>query len=124
MTDEADRKSKLVREVNALPGGAARRLEDKYAVGLLDLVIKLPGHPFFWAEGKMIDGNVFGPTARQHEEGMRWIKAGVPVLLIGWKRTHLFVSPWTKQANIENCFNGPSPWLTTLQNYLNQKAPK
>ena len=61
--NEADRKRRLVSEVRLL-GGQARRLEDRWAVGLLDLVIKLPDQPFIWAEGKLIDGNLFAPTGR------------------------------------------------------------
>ena len=53
MPNEADRKRELVKAVKAL-GGAARRVEDAWAVGVLDLAIKLPGVPFIWAEGKII----------------------------------------------------------------------
>ena len=74
---ESDYKRKLVAEINRLPGSRARRIEDRYGVGILDLLIKLPGVPAFWAEGKVIKDNVFGPTQSQFEEGLRWIEAGV-----------------------------------------------
>ena len=45
MPNEADRKRELVKAVKAL-GGHARRIEDSWAVGVLDLIIKLPGVPF------------------------------------------------------------------------------
>lgn len=118
MTDEADRKRKLVREINLLPGAYARRIEDRWAVGVLDLVFKLPGHPWIWAEGKIIDGNLFAPTERQLIEGNRIQATGTPALLFGWKKSVMFVSPWTKQAHIDQCAYGSAPWLTVLQNYL------
>ena len=81
---------------------------------MLDLVLKLPGHPWIWAEGKMVDDNLFGPTERQWVEGVRWIKDWHPVLLFGWKKGFMFVWPWTKQANIRTCFFG-SPWVRVLK---------
>ncbi len=54
---EADYKRKLVAEVNALRGGYARRIEDRFAVGMLDLIIKLPDVPLVFAEAKLINGN-------------------------------------------------------------------
>ena len=38
---EADFKRRLVSEIKML-GGQARRIEDRFAVGVLDLIIKLP----------------------------------------------------------------------------------
>ena len=53
--NEADRKRELVRAVKAI-GGHARRIEDSWAVGVLDMIIKLPGVPVVFAEGKIIKG--------------------------------------------------------------------
>ena len=47
MPNEADRKRELVKAVKAL-GGHARRIEDSWAVGVLDLIIKLPWVPFIF----------------------------------------------------------------------------
>jgi|SRR5580693_4692406 hypothetical protein len=116
--DEATRKRELVREINALSGGYARRWEDRWATGLLDLVIKLPGHPLLWGEGKMVDGNLFAPTERQWHEGERIIAAGMPAVLIGWKQKFMFVSPWVKQADIRTCFFGSGQWVSVLLEYL------
>ena len=115
--NEADRKLGLVKGIKAL-GGFARRLEDKYALGLLDLVIKLPGQPMFWAEGKLIDGNLFAPTARQYEEGRAWMQAGVEVVLIGWDRKNMYVSPWVKQADKRQCWIGSFDDARSLQEYM------
>lgn len=103
MINEASFKAQLVKDVRAL-GGYARRLEDKYALGLLDLVIKLPQHPFLIAEGKLIEGHAFAPTARQYEEGKAWIKAGVKVLLIGWHGKSMYISPWVSKADKRDCY--------------------
>ena len=101
--NEADFKAQLVKNVRAL-GGYGRRLEDKYALGLLDLVIKLPQHPFLVAEGKLIAGHAFAPSARQYEEGKSWINAGVKVLLIGWHQKSMYISPWVKKADKRECY--------------------
>jgi hypothetical protein len=118
VSDEADKKRKLVKEVNSLPGGWARRWEDRWAVGVLDLLIKLPGHPLLWAEGKIVDHNLFAPTLAQYVEGTKLIASGQRPILIGWKQSLMFISPWVKKAHIDDCFSGPAPWLKTLQDYL------
>jgi hypothetical protein len=87
---------------------------------LLDLVIKLPGHPLFFAEGKMIEGNLFAPTLLQYQEGKKWLEVGVLALLIGWKQKSMFVSPWVRQADVRSCFFGSGQWVTVLQEYLNE----
>ena len=109
--DEAAHKRKLVAEIKALSGGQARRIEDRWAVGVLDLILKLPGLPLVVAEGKIFDGNLFMPTEKQFEEGQRWINAGVPALLIGWKgkTKEMFVSPMARRVDIKDgCFG--SSW--------------
>lgn len=117
--NEAQRKAKLVEEINAL-GGYAHRWEDRYRVGLLDLVLKLPDpFPIIWAEGKVIKGNVFAPTERQFEEGQKIIRAGMKALLIGWKDKTMYVSPWAPWALREECFSGPAR-VATLVEYLNE----
>jgi len=116
--DEATRKRELVREINALPGGYARRWEDRWATGLLDLVMKLPGHPILWGEGKIVSGNLFFPTERQWVEGNRILAAGMPAVLIGWKARNMYVSPWVEQADIRTCFYGSGQWVGVLFEYL------
>ena len=83
---EADHKRELVAAINALPGGRARRIEDRYGTGILDLVIKLPDRPLILAEAKLINGHLFAPTGAQYEEGKKWQAAGVNCLLLGWKQ--------------------------------------
>ena len=122
--NEADRKRELVKDVKRL-GGQARRLEDRWAVGLLDLVVKLPGQPFIWAEGKLIDGNLFAPTGAQYEEGMKWIKAGTDVVLLGWQDSLMFISPWVKKADKRECWTiGKGSDADSLLEYLKVKNAK
>lgn len=99
---ESDYKRNLVKEVNALPGGYARRFEDKFGVGRLDLIIKLPALPIFFAEAKMFTGNVFTPTELQYLEGQRILAAGVDVFLLGWKNGALYIAPWARWADIRD----------------------
>lgn len=114
--NEATRKKNLVADVIAI-GGKARRYEDRFAVGLLDLGIKLPDVPFFWAEGKLIRGQAFGPTPSQFQEGQEWEAAGVRVFLIGWKGNVMAVSPWVERADMRSCFVGFAH-AGTLQDYF------
>jgi hypothetical protein len=115
--NEADRKAQLVAAVKALAGGWARRVEDKWAVGVLDLIIKLPRLPIVFAEGKIIGGNAFGPTERQWVEGERIRAAGLHVLLLGWKGSVIYVSPWVRQADRRHCEAGIDD-VSAIINYL------
>jgi hypothetical protein len=122
--NEADCKLKLVKEIKLL-GGYARRLEDKYALGLLDLIFKLPGRPIIWAEGKLINGHKFGPTPRQYVEGDDWIGAGALVLLIGWQNKAMYISPWVKQADKRLCWecSGLVTHAESLRTFLDHEYP-
>jgi hypothetical protein len=82
--------------------------------------MKLPGHPVVWGEGKIIDGLAFAPTERQWVEGQRIIAAGMAAILIGWKRSEMFVSPWVKKAHCDACFHGAGPNAALLQTYLRE----
>ena len=103
---EADHKRDLVAAINALPGGRARRIEDRYGTGILDLIIKLPGRPLVLAEAKLIDGLQFAPTGAQYEEGKKWQAAGVNCFLLGWKHGLLYISHWVEKAHVNDCFTG------------------
>jgi hypothetical protein len=120
--NEGDHKRKLAAEINNLRGGYARRYEDLYAVGMLDLMIKLPDLPPVWVEAKIIRGNSFGPTLRQWVEGDRMIAAGLRVLLIGWKGSTIYISPWVKQADRRQCEGGLKD-VEALQIYLRRGNP-
>jgi N-acetyl-anhydromuramyl-L-alanine amidase AmpD len=109
MNLESKYKTELVFECRKL-GAYARRLEDRYAIGLLDLTIKFPGYPHILAEGKIVAHQSFAPTLRQYEEGRRYIDAGGLCCLIGWDRATkaMFIHPWAKAANKANSFTPAS----------------
>ena len=121
--NEADRKRELVKAIKAL-GGHARRIEDSWAVGVLDLIIKLPGVPLIFAEGKIIKGNLFGPTPAQFAEGEKWIRAGVDAVLIGWEAKWMHISPWVKQADKRECWRGSIGDAESLLEYLKVQNAK
>jgi hypothetical protein len=101
--NESDHKRRLVADIRKLPGAWAQRIEDRYAPGTLDLIIKLPALPIVFAEGKIIVGNLFGPTLRQWEKGLEMQEAGLRVLLLGWKSGIMYISPWVQQADWRKC---------------------
>lgn len=116
---EAAYKRDLVAQINAIEGGYARRIEDRFAVGVLDLLIKYPGHDVVMAEGKIIEGNLFAPTERQYEEGLRLNQAEIEPFLIGWKDGQMYVSEWAKQADYRECFTlERAPYVEILWRYL------
>ena len=110
-------------------GAYARRLEDRWAVGLLDLTIKFPGHPHLLAEGKLIEHQSFGPTPRQYLEGQRYIAVGGICCLIGWDRKTkvMFIHPWAKTALKKDSFppgGGAKSHAETLKDWLDWQAIK
>jgi hypothetical protein len=125
---ESKHKSELVDDCKHL-GAYARRHEDRYAIGLLDLAIKFPGHPHLLAEGKIVEHQTFAPTPRQYEEGARYIRAGGLCVLIGWdlKTKAMFVHPWAKTALKKDCFppgGGYKSYGATLKDWLDWQAIK
>jgi hypothetical protein len=116
---EADYKHRLVTEINRLPEGRACRIEDKYRPGVIDMIIKLPGIPMFWAEGKVIKHSMFSPTQAQFEEGQRWLDAGVRVILIGWHHGAIYLSRWAREADRRECFGAVGvDHVKTLQEFM------
>jgi hypothetical protein len=122
MNLESKLKTQLVADCRGL-GAYARRHEDRYAIGLLDLAIKLPGHPHLLAEGKLIPHQSFAPTLRQFEEGQRYIAAGGLCALIGWdpKTKVMYVHEWAKTALRKDSFppgGSYGPHAETLRDWL------
>jgi hypothetical protein len=60
----------LVKEINQ-SGGYARRFEDKFGAGILDMVVVLPDLPVLFIEAKLIKGRSFEPRERQAVEMRR-----------------------------------------------------
>jgi hypothetical protein len=65
--NESDVKRKMVRSVRE-SNGYARRIEDSYGVGILDMIFIPFGLPVMFAEVKIIRGSTFGPSLRQQVE--------------------------------------------------------
>lgn len=105
MNLESKLKAELVADCRK-HGAYARRLEDRYAIGLLDLTIKFPGHPHLLAEGKIVEHQSFGPTQRQFVEGLRYIEAGGVCALLAWDKASkvMFIHEWAEVANKANSF--------------------
>ena len=129
MNLESKLKAALVTECRKL-GAYARRHEDRYALGLLDLSIKFPDRPHLLAEAKIIEHQAFAPTPRQWIEGVDYEKAGGLCCLIGWdKRTKaMFIHhPWSKSATKADCFppgGGSKAHAETLKDWLDWLAIK
>lgn len=120
--DETAFKANLVAQCRA-KGWYARRHEDRYAIGLLDLAIKIPGHPHLLAEGKIIRHQAFAPTERQWVEGERYRRAGGTAVLIGWdlKRV-MYIHEWAKEASKEGSFTESGrDYATILEHWLEQR---
>ena len=87
--------SQILRE-----GGWARRLEDKYAIGTLDMLLMTEQHTIY-AEAKLLKGIVTLPaTVAQREQIRRFNAVGNPrakALVIGYRDGHIgFGLPGTR----------------------------
>ena len=107
--NESDVKRAMVKSMKD-HNGYARRIEDQYAVGIMDMILIPLGLPVFMAEVKVVSGNVFGPTVRQLMELERIrevaFKAGhvIPVM-IGCKNwTYYFHEP-RQSIDCRECFS-------------------
>lgn len=99
--NEADVKRRAVKILQDA-GWYARRHEDQFGVGFPDMLIRGPKIDSIWAEWKVFDGNVFGPTLRQFVELQR-IQAVHPrpcTCVIGYKRGVYWISRPVIQVDI------------------------
>jgi hypothetical protein len=109
MTTEADIKRDMIKSMHE-GGHYARRLEDKFAVGVFDTILIPTGMPVFMAEVKRVRDNVFGPTPRQLIELHRIRDVAeqsghVIPLMIGWHEgVYYFHKPKVK-INRAECFS-------------------
>lgn len=99
MKNEADVKRAMVKDLKSR-GCYARRIEDAFSVGFPDMVVLIPDYPFFPSEVKMIRGNKFGPTGRQHEEMNRMLATGAAFpVWVGWKEGKHYMYPHSPALN-------------------------
>jgi hypothetical protein len=90
-------------------GGYARRVEDQYGVGILDLILSLPETGLILAEAKRFTGRFFEPSPRQYIEMLAVDAGGGKALLIGVKDDVFYLSGTVRddgvrgRAFIERC---------------------
>jgi hypothetical protein len=121
MSEESQLKSELVRQCKAM-GWYARRIEDGYGVGILDVIIVPSKHPTLFVEGKVTDGIKFAPTERQYIEGMRIIQAAGQALpiLVGWRQETMYIANWGSEAFITKAYRQPDRmnYAQTIKEWL------
>jgi hypothetical protein len=123
-TEESDLKTELVKQCKAM-GWYARRIEDSYGVGILDIIIVPTGFPVLFVEGKVTDGLKFAPSERQYVEGVRIIQAhgfAVPIL-VGWRNKIMYVADWDDEAYITKALRQPDNmnYAQTIKEWLDGK---
>ena len=101
--NEAKVKQDLCRDIRR-EGGYARRIEDRFAVGMPDVVVILPDHPVMWIEAKIIRYDMFGPTARQLVELKRLYRPPhCYSYLMGWKNDIHYITWPVDQIKHGDC---------------------
>jgi len=124
LSEESVLKTELVKQCKTM-GWYARRIEDGYGVGILDITIVPTGHPTLFVEGKVTDGLKFAPTERQYVEGLRVMEAhglALPIL-VGWRNQVMYIANWGREAFITKAFRQPNNanYAQTLKEWLNGK---
>lgn len=126
MTEEAELKTKLVTQCKKL-GAYARRFEDRYAVGILDVLVAFPDMPVCFVEGKILRSNAISPTERQWVEGDKLCKlrGGFTVpLLVGWDANKvMYVGEWARKLPLQACLmqKHGNNYAETLWSFINDK---
>jgi hypothetical protein len=109
-SEESTLKTEFVKQCRGM-GWYARRIEDKFAVGILDITVVPKGKPTLFIEAKIIEGLKFAPTDRQYVEGARIFNAQghAIAVLIGWRNERMYIANnWSKEgALIANAFMQP-----------------
>jgi len=106
---EATLKREIVR-VLLKEGAFARRLEDKYAIGTLDMLITTRRY-MIYAEAKRVTGTALIATVKQQDQIARFNEVNNPyakAILVGYKDGHLgFGLPGDRWDQHHTC-----PWPT------------
>jgi hypothetical protein len=98
-------KLQMVREIQG-EGGYGRRIEDRFSVGMPDLVLIPMNGPVVWVEVKIVRGNILAPTPRQSIELRRLHRPPHSTsYLVGWKEGVLYIvpPPGAEGVNISDC---------------------
>lgn len=88
---ESDHKTKMVATIKKR-GGWARRIEDQYGVGILDMIVCTPHTGMFVVEAKRFTNKFFEPSPRQYVEALNVMNAGGVAALVGFKGNKMYVA--------------------------------
>lgn len=122
--NEAFIKQRMVKEIRD-ENGYARRIEDKFTVGMPDMFIFPHGSVPLWVEVKVIRGQTFGPSARQLVE-LR--KLHRPPLLhaavLGWKDGQFYLGPVQATLYVPGCIvkSVADTWADFFNKLVEQEA--
>lgn len=101
--NEAKVKQNLCRDIRR-EGGYARRIEDRFAVGIPDVITVPANSPVIWLEVKIIRYAMFGPTSRQLVELRRLFRPPhCYSYLMGWKDDIHYITWPIDQIGYLNC---------------------
>lgn len=107
---ENELKTKLVKDLKEV-GWWARRFEDQFAVGVMDMLVAIPYGPTVAIEAKRVEHQTFAPTPRQYIELERFCAKSVTNMypprrfswLLGFKNKLMYLHPLAKSAKLEDC---------------------
>ena len=103
MKNESDVKLEIVRAIRK-EGGYARRAEDKYTVGMPDLILIPVRCPVIFAEAKIIRTKIWGATQRQWVELTELHRPPHSFgMLLGWKEGTLYACAPATSVTIAEC---------------------
>lgn len=90
---ESEIKQKIVKSIR-MEGGYGRRIEDRFSVGMPDMVLIPRGCPVIWVEAKILLGNILKVDPRQEVELLRLTVAPHSIsYMLGWKSGEIYIAP-------------------------------
>jgi hypothetical protein len=100
---ESDVKREIIRDIRK-EGGYARRIEDRFSVGMPDTVLIPMNCPVVWVEVKILTGNILRPAPRQLIElKLLRIPPHSTSFVVGYKEGAYYISPPTDGVHINMC---------------------
>jgi hypothetical protein len=126
---ESQRKTQFIARCRKM-GAYARRVEDQYGVGVLDMVVAFSGLPVAFLEGKVVEHQAFAPTERQFIEGNRIIALegghAVPLLVAWGVDSGFHIHEWARKGAIKTSFTAGDGIddAHALRNYLEQRVAR
>jgi len=101
---ESQIKQQMVRDIRK-EGGYARRIEDRFSVGMPDTVLIPKECVVVWAEVKIVTGNTLRVSDRQYIELRRLrVAPHSTSFMVGWKEGEFYIAPPNKDGvKLEDC---------------------